>query len=451
MATFLLLTMLSLILYDAGVMLRAKVESRASADTAAYSAAATQARAMNMIAYGNVGKRTIVGIHNMYFFQYPYYMLWWAGQCSSCCCGWTCGCWTQCFNCWGNAASLIPILEGIDYIQFLFSDDLEENLEEIHDFQREAAEYARYWATGEGMTRGVRNGAHLIGMYPEPDTPEYGALPLFNSGWANGGGFWGRYRDRVYSCSAPVLLNPSTAMSTLEYLTNFAELVDRSTSSPNIASSGPAEVVQIWLAQAACLAITPFKANTEHIFLTRTSNDRTEPRQARNSSEHLLATSNVVYTYRHEPKIFDELRDNYDINVHNDYTGTSLTGGMLPKAGVWSIARSEFYMDDLQRPPYLGFARDNWMYHTAWVGKLRPMMLRGEAFPASHDFADQVSASFGTAQSMASGVWGMPFTPGFDGLGYFQDANFFRNNAAQDMNGIIDSNSLERHALVGAD
>ena len=91
----LFLFLVGLTLYDAGFMARDKVDVQNAADTAAYSQAAVKARAMNMVSFANVGKRTIVGIGSMYFWQQLFYFIWWVGECSECCC-WPCGCWDAC-------------------------------------------------------------------------------------------------------------------------------------------------------------------------------------------------------------------------------------------------------------------------------------------------------------------------------------------------------------------
>src|SRR5690554_5242355 len=92
LAACMFLFMVGLLMYDAGKVARDKVDVQMAADTAAYSQAAVKARAMNSIAFANVGKRTISGIRNMYYTQFIHYLDWYQGQCSRCCCGFWCGC-----------------------------------------------------------------------------------------------------------------------------------------------------------------------------------------------------------------------------------------------------------------------------------------------------------------------------------------------------------------------
>ena len=69
-AALLIIFMLLLVMYDVGLATREKVKVQAATDVAAYSQAAIKARSMNMLAYTNIAKRSIWGIHAMY----PSYM-----------------------------------------------------------------------------------------------------------------------------------------------------------------------------------------------------------------------------------------------------------------------------------------------------------------------------------------------------------------------------------------
>jgi hypothetical protein len=66
LVAFMILILLAMTLYDAGLAAKDKAEVQASADTAAYSQAAVKARSMNMMAYSNISKRSIWGIHSLY-------------------------------------------------------------------------------------------------------------------------------------------------------------------------------------------------------------------------------------------------------------------------------------------------------------------------------------------------------------------------------------------------
>ncbi|MFU8802224.1 MAG: Tad domain-containing protein [Bradymonadaceae bacterium] len=66
LAAFLVLMLMAWTLFDTGKSAKDKLRLQAGADTAAYSQAAIKARSMNMLAYTNISKRSIWGIHSLY-------------------------------------------------------------------------------------------------------------------------------------------------------------------------------------------------------------------------------------------------------------------------------------------------------------------------------------------------------------------------------------------------
>src|SRR5690554_465283 len=70
MAGALILLLASWIVYDAGASAQKKMDAQIAADTAALSQATVKARSMNLLAYANVTKRSVWGIHSLY----PSYM-----------------------------------------------------------------------------------------------------------------------------------------------------------------------------------------------------------------------------------------------------------------------------------------------------------------------------------------------------------------------------------------
>ncbi|MFP4598518.1 MAG: Tad domain-containing protein [Persicimonas sp.] len=374
---------MALVLYDAGSLSRDKVDVQVAADTAGYSQAAAKARAMNMVAFANVGKRTISGIRNMYFYQYPNYMSWLDGQCSKCCCGMFCGCWTECLNCAGNWLSLVPIFEGIDYIFFMLGrfvgDDLTDYLEALDTYQEEMTEFAPYWAFGEGIVRGVRNGANVVTTYPMPDNDEYGSLPLERDD-----GFFAAYE----ACLAPTwLFNPSSPGTMIEWGVNFAVLKDRSVSKPPPALKGPAEVVNPMHSFTGCLSMLPIFKDAKAAVPYHLSAEG-------NSGEDYMAKSNFVWSYRYNDEYSGQLRDNYNAVLSKDYD-TNLMA--MPEGGLWGMSRSEIYYPEDNLPHIPSFDNPNgmWMFHPSWIGKLRPVVLKEEEVPV--DPSDMWSEARGMA------------------------------------------------------
>jgi hypothetical protein len=410
----------SLIVYDAGGLSRDKIDAQMAADTAGYSQAAVKARSMNMIAFANVGKRTISGIRNMYFTQYPHYMDWYSGQCSRCCC-FPCGCWGACLNCLGNTISLVPILEGIDYIFFMLGrfvgDDLTDYLEDLDSYQEEMAEFADYWGLAEGIIRGVRNGANSVTAYPLPDTDEYGGLPVDQDS-----GFFAA----LESCLAPtVVFNASSLGTLLEWKTNFDVLEDNSVSRPPPASQGPAERVNIAHSYEGCFMMLPIFADARAAvpyYLTADGDD----------GEDYMKKSNIVFAYRHNPEYMGQLRDNYDAVLSQDYSTSNM---LLPEAGLWAMARSEIYYPESNDPALnkgIGMHHDMWMFHPSWVGKLRPVALKDEELPV--DPSDMWSESRDVAFRQAPMF-------GVDMGNMMQDLGFMEK-ATRGMDGQIDGKEV---------
>ena len=366
-AALLILFMVGLVVYDGGMVARTKMDVQMAADSAAYSSAAVKARSMNIIAYGNIGKRTAAGIHNMFVFQPLMYFIWWAGQCSRCCCGWFCGCWTACLNCAGNLiAGLIPFKALIEFAKVVGRDDVERNMEQIGNFQRDLGQYSGYWALGEAMVRGFRNEAHAVGSFPEPRNQNFGQLPIRNSNDARG------------ACLDPFITNSPTTLGTMmEWMANFENLRRRSTSRPSIARQGPREVVNPAWSFLGCLVFSP-REGAPYILTSR--NPKTD-------HSHWFQRSNTVITYRHMGNLSRELRQNYDAVV-----GTAQTEGQgflsnFGGSGVWSTSRSEFYFPEESLPMMLSRGGGDayvYLYHPGWLGKLRPLTLPGERPPSQY-------------------------------------------------------------------
>lgn len=415
LASAMILVLCALVIYDAGIVIRDKTDVNVAADTAAYSQAAVEARSMNMIAFANIGKRTVVGIHNMYYFQYPMYAAWWAGQCSRCCCGWYCGCWTECLNCIGNAIDGSPFMELFDWLAFLGDDDLEQNLEDLDAFQDDLREYSAYWGLGEAMTRGARNGANMVLGYPPPSNTTYAPLPLERG-------------EPHESCLTPAIFtdNPVTIVTLLEWAANFMDLRQRSTSSPNVARQGPRERVNIAYSFLACPFFSPDEGAP---FYNAASS---------NSSEDMMKRSNYIYAYRVAGDLDGILRDNYGI-MPGEYVPPA--GVTMPRGGVWSMARSEFYFPPENKPDTIfDGAHDMWMFHPGWYGKIRPLTLPNEKPPVEHTTMFQQSLTLGTA--LAMGIFNMSGNPEFDFSKFTEDVIYMRTNVTPGMTGTVEGRHI---------
>lgn len=424
-ASMLILFMIGLVIYDTGIVARTKVDVQMAADTAAYSSAAVKARSMNMIAYGNIGKRTAAGIHNMFVFQPLMYFLWWASECSRCCCGWFCGCWSACLNCAGNLiAGLLPFKALIEFAKVLRKDDVERNMEQIGKFQKDLLEYSSYWALGEAMIRGFRNEAHAIGSFPEPKNTNFGKLPVKDS------------RDARGACLFPFISNSPTTLGTiLEWQANFQNLKKRSTSKPSIARKGPREVVNIAWSLLGCLVFSP-KEGSPYILTSR--NPKTD-------HNHWFQRSNVLISYRHVGALSRELRDNYDAVYQTAQTEGQGFLSNFGGSGVWSMSRSEFYFPEGSLPSAMmsrgGGDAYVYLYHPGWLGKLRPITLPGERAPSQYG-EQLMSKGFDEAKRL---MFNKPdfleLYKDINFMGYFKDQQFGKK-AFKGMDGRVSGKQI---------
>lgn len=415
-AACMLIFMVSLIMFDAGFMARDKIDVQMAADTAAYSQASVKARAMNMTAFANIGKRTIVGIRNMYYFQYPAYYSWYRGQCSACCCGLVCGCWTQCLNCWGNRFSFVPLLEGIDFAMFslgrLMGDTITDHLEALDAYQASVQEYAGWWALGEAMIRAARNGANMIGSYPLPDDARYGGLPIAKSD------------NPAESCLTPSPFgNPTTMVTMAEWNANFQELRRRSVSRPPPALQGPAERVRRGLSLAGCaeLKYNPLSADAEPAspYFVRNMGD---------DGRGYMDRSNFIFAYRYNPAYSGYLRDNYTLPREYD---TPLN--VHPDSGLWTMARGEVYFPPDNMPDeWIGGDHSMWLFHPGWIGKLRPVALPGEDIPVDTSEMWRESSQLARRSALIFGA---------RGAGVFQDLRYM-DKATRGLDGKIDGREV---------
>lgn len=444
LAAMLILFMLILVMFDASQTTQAKIDVQMGADTAAYSAGATGARAMNMVSFANVGKRTAMGIHNMYVFEYPTYVSW-VGMMCGCCCNCTfCACpdFTCCFNCAGNNISLIPIIEGIDYITYLFGNDLYDNLEELNDYQVAVSEIAKSWSVGEAQARGIRNNANMMVVWPDPrDDEHYQELPIELSEY------------KAESCLAPLVFpqrNPVTLWTTTEFFVNWLVLVDRSTSSPNIASDGPSEVAAgtahrfpvpaFVRATAACAALdyvqffVPDEGAPMFVDVDDSSNIYL-------SGDDQLRMSYMVWSYKHTPEFGNKQRDKYGY-ISKDYARSSdLNSQIMPETGMWGMARGEFYFPPANQPDMLlEGEHEMWLFHPGWMGKLRPVHLPYESTNIADESWDievpeMLRFALPRGEGLARTMFNISGVQNFDGDGFRQDTRYLLENVAPDMVG----------------
>lgn len=486
LAAILILFMCVMIMFDASKATQAKIDVQMGADTAAYSAAATGARSMNMVAFANVGKRTAVGINNMYVYEYDAYKTWVDRMCGCCC---TCPvvCCpdiTCCLNCSGNQASLLLWFELFDMITYIFGNDLYDNIEELHEFQEAVADVTTAWSAGEAQVRGIRNNANMMAVWPDPNRTDdrYRRLPIELSD------------HRGESCLAPSPVpgnNPVTAWTAAEWNVNFQVLVDNSTSSPLWAPDGPSEVADgsahratgsaRTRSMAACMAldwyfppsggwnlgyIAQFLMPDEAAPMFVDVDDSSNPWL---SGDDQLRMSYMLYSYKHVPRLGRQYRDSYQFMSDDRYNyeradnrmvagaggGTGETA-TFPETGLFGMARSEFYFPPANQPNMIfSGAHEMWLFHPGWMGKLRPVMLPYESTDITSqswriEMTDMVGDSMPMGVALAMGIFNISGVPAYDAGGFATDMQYLRVNVARDMIGGGTFGNEYHHYLDGS-
>ncbi|QDG52972.1 hypothetical protein FIV42_20150 [Persicimonas caeni] len=210
LAAVLALMMVAWIIVDAHKSTKDKIMLQGAADTAAFSHASVEARSMNMIAYSNISKRSIVGIHSLYPSFFAAYTVWLAGKVADCLkippnLG---ACATAIYNAptWisefigdhvkysgdpitpyieAAAEGLTDIVgtisglkDGLDELGFgidlspLGSGNSENahlsDIRALDNYQHYMLHITPWWAFTEHLSRGWRNGASAVASFPPP-------------------------------------------------------------------------------------------------------------------------------------------------------------------------------------------------------------------------------------------------------------------------------------------
>jgi hypothetical protein len=206
LAACLVLLMMAAALWDTGNTVRAKTKLQTATDSAAYTQAAIEARTMNFVSFSNIGKRTIVGIHNSYWSWVSAWDFMTGVRCGmffACCiptplpkpCCTSCVI-RDCFKNWSfytregndwNAFSgrplAVPGLEGIAFLTGVgLSGDSKgafgNELGALQRFQDYITQVTPWWSFLSSTLRGMRNGATVTTSWPLPQMGGSGQFSL---------------------------------------------------------------------------------------------------------------------------------------------------------------------------------------------------------------------------------------------------------------------------------
>jgi hypothetical protein len=394
LAAVIALMMMAWIIFDAHKSVGDKIMLQGAADTAAFSHAAVEARSMNMIAYGNIAKRSIVDIHAMYTGMYLAYVAWIAKR------------WSECnppFRIWPCIdAAINSIMMGIETLsdqtnysgspipplilgRGLSRSAYLRDLQAIDNYQHYMLHVTPWWGFSEQLARGWRNGATTVVSFPPPpgritvglsaiqqaintvnmflsffgmktiDINAYHGndnLPLVKTSY----GGWDWMQQLI-----DVTGHPAFAV---EHLVNA--YIHKRNSSMGAAS---------WFVFGLGLVLAGSAGFFNSANNFGVTGDPYELSTGGSQATWLKRTSNLAFAYLNDPTRMDEDRSKYELMSHEySHTGGFLAGMMYETSGYWTMAKSEIV--------YMGGTPDMW--HPSWTARMRPVHLPGEFAAANH-------------------------------------------------------------------
>lgn len=376
LAGVMILMMLAWVLWDAGKMGRHKLTVQAAADTAAYSQAAIRARAMNNLAYANIAKRSVVGIHSQYKALWESYKEWFQMQVALCAAGSDAAC--------DKVAENQPIIDAESGDDFpTYKDELGENyylqdLIAIDSYQRYTHALTPWWGWSEAVLRAARNGAGMAASFPAPqgkpkNSPildsitnqvlsQVGSTPLVK--------YTGQ-RDMLPVKPSDYQYMLGTGMSAgLSFMDSEYGKNNQIHQQNSEAGAATQQVIK----GAKSHFSNAVKGYSQSVF---GKHGRPWKLFSTTNPAHWTAwTSNLVVTYRRKEELFDEMRNKYG-TVPKDYNLNDEE--KFRHTGYWGMARAEISFQDSSEEPTL--------WHPQWTARMRPVALPGEFQQAGLEMA----------------------------------------------------------------
>ncbi len=393
LAAALILLLMSWLIFDAILVTNHKIDTQGSADMAAFSQASVKSRSMNMMAFSNVGKRSIVGVHSVYqsmMLAYRDYMIAWIAEC-------TADMSTCDYEALEANYELYNRERENDYSVYVGTNEAYyiADLRALDNYQKYVMAMTPWWGWSEAVGRAQRNGATLASSIPVPQGVPYGIVPNLLNDVASAVG--PNTAFNFYSETDRLPLERGVFMEDRESCPGFRSMVSdgmiandgwisgehgsnvqihrenselRAASDEVIergASFGANGTMSAGLALMAEMVGMCQDSLAAPYFLTTHSTE----------ASWLAATSNLVLTYRHEPEYFENMRDKYRVPPEDyEFDQSSPAGRLYRPEGYWGMARSEISFQGEGAP-------DSWA--PAWTARMRPVALPGEFREASFD------------------------------------------------------------------
>jgi hypothetical protein len=362
LAGILILMMLAWVLYDAGQMSRDKLDVQTAADTAAYSQAAVKARAMNNLAYANIAKRSVVGIHSQYWALWQAYNKWVEESCPPS---------NDSASCRTNRR-IHASEQSNDLETFLNENGDDYYLQDIiaiDNYQRYIHALTPWWGWAEAVHRAARNGATMAASFPAPTGAANGnaIVNSITNRVINQVGWTPLVRYTGHRAMLPVVVSnyrymledgmgPERSFYEYEYDANIA--AHRRASQGAAGSDKVVKDAFAYFPRGVLRYSQDVFGNAGRPWKLF---DTAEP------ARWTTRTSNLVITYRHNEELFDEMRGKYDF-LENDYSLEDEE--KFRSTGYWGMARGEISFQGGFRTPDL--------WHPRWTARLRPVALPGE-------------------------------------------------------------------------
>ncbi|WP_158542434.1 Tad domain-containing protein [Lujinxingia litoralis] len=372
LAAVLILMLMAWVVMDAGQVTRDKIEAQTSADVAAYSQASVKARAMNMLAFSNIAKRSIVGVHAIYESMFASYGIWVMARYAEC--------QAQLPSCDMEvlAENLEIYWSEADNDYGAYGDNADyyrADMRALDNYQRYISDMAPWWGWTEAVVRAQRNGATMASSFPVPQ-----GTPV--------GGIEGLPQQVINASGRQV---PFNFLSTVDRLPArpgdfWAHMVDEgmygretwkwehrlNTDRHRDRSEGG----------AASAVVLQRGATTLFSYgLSRSEEDIGEfGRPWRlvydgNEAHWLRDTSNITLTYHADASYYDAKRRKYSVPA-DDYHYDDSMRSYRPE-GYWGMARAEISFQGEGAPT---------MWESAWTARMRPVVLPREFEEVGYDF-----------------------------------------------------------------
>ncbi len=387
LAGILILMLMTWTVMDAGQVTRTKFEVQASADMAAYSQAAVKARSMNMLAYTNIAKRSVVGIHALYEGMFAAYEQWLFDEY-----------WGQCGSGEPGADSCEALEEEVELWRMESNNDrlrfdrnvdnyYNKDLLALDNYQHYLIELTPWWGWTEAVVRAQRNAATMATSYPPPHGRFRKNFPDISDQVINKVGGSGHHNmaNRVERLPVRLVVDDSNNQFNADNMLNYGfrdEAFSRelaANASIHKQDSALGAKLDKNIARGVYMAgnggqMSSFSDLSQWarpvLFLSADELDTDE--------KWLKATSNIIITFQDNDEAFGKRRTKFSV-PDSEYSKGSIGAAddvFRPK-GYWSMARSEIsflpYRDkngkEVKVPD---------MWHARWTARMRPMSLPNE-------------------------------------------------------------------------